>query len=86
MSLYVTAFAGTAPFGSLIAGSLASRLGTPGTLMLGGITILIAAAIFAKVVPSLRILIKPVYVEKGIIPEVSKGLQSTTHLQMPPED
>jgi MFS family permease len=86
MSLYVTAFMGTAPFGSLIAGSLASRIGTPGTLLLSGITILIAAAIFAKVIPSLRKLIRPVYVQKGIIPEVSKGLQSTTHLQMPPED
>lgn len=86
MSLYVTAFMGVAPFGSLIAGSLASRLGTPGTLLLSGITILIAAVIFAKAIPSLKILLRPVYLEKGIIPEVSKGLQSTTHLQMPPED
>ncbi len=86
MSLYVTAFMGSAPFGSLVAGSLASNIGTPATLLLSGITILIAAVVFAKVVPSLRALIRPVYVEKGIIPEVSKGLQSTTHLQMPPED
>jgi MFS family permease len=86
MSLYVTAFMGTAPFGSLMAGSLANTLGTPGTLLLSGITVLIAAVFFAKVIPSLRILIRPVYIEKGIIPEVSKGLQATTHLHMPPED
>jgi len=86
MSLYVTAFMGSAPFGSLVAGSLASNIGTPATLLLSGITILIVAVVFARVIPSLRVLIRPVYVEKGIIPEVSKGLQATTHLQMPPED
>ncbi len=86
MSLYVTAFMGAAPFGSLIAGILASRIGTPATLLLSGLTVLIGAVAFAKVLPSLRVLVRPVYVDKGIIPEVSKGLQTTTHLHMPPED
>ncbi len=86
MSLYVMAFMGTAPFGSLIAGSLASRIGAPLTVLLSGIVVLIGAAIFAKNLPELKKHIRPIYIKMGIIPEVSKGLQSATHLNMPPND
>ena len=37
MSFYTMAFMGTAPFGSLLAGSLADRIGAPETLLFGGI-------------------------------------------------
>lgn len=86
MSLYVTSFVGAAPFGSIIAGSLADSIGTPGTILISGLIMLAAGIIFKSVLPSIRTLVKPVYVDKGIIPEVSRGLQATTHLQMPPED
>jgi MFS family permease len=86
MSLYVTSFVGAAPFGSIIAGSLADSIGTPGTILISGLIMLTSGIIFKSVLPSIRTLIKPVYVDKGIIPEVSRGLQATTHLQMPPED
>jgi MFS family permease len=36
MSFYVMAFLGTAPFGSLLAGSLSARIGAPHTLLIGG--------------------------------------------------
>ena len=84
MSLYVMAFMGTAPFGSLIAGSLASKIGAPYTVLLSGITCLLTAFWFAKNLPNLRKHIRPVYVKMGIIQEVSSGLQSATHLNMPP--
>ena len=84
MSLYVMAFMGTAPFGSLIAGSLASKIGAPSTVLLSGITCLITAFWFAKNLPNLRKHVRPVYVKMGIIQEVSSGLQSATHLNMPP--
>ena len=86
MSLYVMAFMGTAPFGSLIAGSLASRIGAPTTVLLSGIIVLVGAAIFAKKLPELKKHVRPIYIKMGIIPEVSKGLQSATHLNMPPND
>lgn len=86
MSLYVTSFIGAAPFGSLVAGGLAGSIGTPHTLLISGTVILSAAIIFRKFLPTFRILVRPVYVDKGIIPEVSSGIQTTTHLQMPPED
>ena len=37
MSFYMMAFLGTAPFGSLIAGWMSSRIGAPHTLLVGGI-------------------------------------------------
>ncbi len=86
MSLYVMSFMGTAPFGSLLSGSIASRIGTPTTVFISGIIVLIGAAVFAKNLPSLKKHIRPIYVKMGIIPEVSKGLQSATHLNMPPND
>ncbi len=86
MSLYVMAFMGTAPFGSLIAGSLASRIGAPTTVLLSGIIVLVGAALFAKKLPELKKHVRPIYIKMGIIPEVSKGLQSATHLNMPPND
>jgi MFS family permease len=84
MSLYVMAFMGTAPFGSFMAGTLASTIGAPYTVLSSGVICLIGAIIFYKNLPELRKHIRPVYVKKGIIPEVSKGLQSSTHLKMPP--
>jgi len=86
MSLYVIAFMGTAPFGSLIAGSLASTIGAPYTVLTGGVICLIGAIIFTIKLPTLRKYIKPIYVKLGIIPEVSDGLQSATNLRMPPNN
>jgi MFS family permease len=84
MSLYVMAFMGTAPFGSFIAGALASVIGAPYTILSGGIVCLLGAIIFAKNLPSLRKHIRPIYIKMGILPEVSHGLQSSTNLKMPP--
>ena len=80
MSIYAMAFMGTAPFGSFLAGSLATLLGAPNTLIIGGIFCVSGAIMFAKKLPELRKLIRPIYVRLGIIPEVAKGIQSSTEL------
>lgn len=80
MSFYGMAFMGMAPFGSLIAGTLANRIGAPNTVMIGGILCIIAPILFARKLPSLRKIIRPIYVEKGIIPEVASGIQVATQL------
>jgi MFS family permease len=85
MSFYTMAFLGTVPFGSLIAGSLSSRIGAPNTLVLGGICCLIGAAVFARSLPMLRAHVRPIYVKLGIIPEVSTGLATAAELSVPPE-
>jgi len=86
MSFYMMAFLGTAPFGSLIAGTLSSRIGAPHTLMLGGIGCVAGALWFARERPALREAIRPIYVTMGILPELAAGVQSATQLSIPPEE
>jgi MFS family permease len=69
MSFYAMAFMGMVPFGSLLAGSLANNIGAPYTVMIGGIACIFGSVMFAKKLPSLRKVARPVYVEKGIISE-----------------
>ena len=69
MSFYTMAFMGLAPFGSLWAGFLATRIGADSTLLWGGGFCIIAVTIFALQLPKFRKLVRPVYVQKGIIVE-----------------
>jgi MFS family permease len=85
MSFYTAAFMGTAPFGSLLAGSVADRIGAPRTLLFGGLGCVAGALWFARSLPALRRDVRPIYVRKGILPEVAAGLQTTTQLGMSPE-
>jgi MFS family permease len=86
MSFYMMAFLGTAPFGSLLAGALSSRIGAPRTLMIGGVCCLAGAAWFARGLPRLREAVRPIYVRMGILPEVATALHSTAELSVPPEE
>jgi MFS family permease len=85
MSFYTMAFMGTAPFGSLLAGSVAEKLGAPHTLMLGGLGCILGALWFAKSLPALRRDVRPIYVRIGILPEVASGIQNTSEMTVPPE-
>lgn len=86
MAFYSMAIVGTAPFGSLIAGIVAERIGAPATLGIGGVLCVAGALWFARQLPKVRALIRPIYVRLGIIPEVAAGLQAASALQTPPED
>jgi MFS family permease len=86
MSFYSMAFMGMAPFGSLLAGGLADRIGAPRTLMLGGSLCVLGAVAFALYLPKVRQLIRPIYSELGIIPEVAMAVQSASALRTPPEE
>lgn len=48
MSVYVMAFIGLTPFGSLMAGSLASSIGTPWTIAVAGCCCMLGAGVFAR--------------------------------------
>jgi hypothetical protein len=86
MSFYAMAFMGSVPLGSLLSGALAARVGAPATVILGGITCLLAAAGFARVLPSLRAQVRPIYARLGVIPEVAAGLETAAELTAPPRD
>jgi MFS family permease len=86
MSFYSMAFQGLAPFGSLIAGATANRIGAPHTLMIGGAICVAGAGLFASQLNKLREVMRPIYVQIGIIPEVARGIQAASVLQEPPEE
>ncbi|MCX5799964.1 MAG: MFS transporter [Candidatus Eisenbacteria bacterium] len=85
MSLYTMAFMGTVPFGSLWAGSMADKIGAPKTLLVSGLCCICGGLLFARKLPVLKALVHPIYAEKGIIPEVAYGIQTTDALTKPPE-
>jgi len=68
MSFYTMAFLGTAPLGSLLAGLLADHIGAPLTILFGGLACVAAGIWFGLRLPSLRALLRPIYVQKGILP------------------
>ena len=78
MSFYTMAIMGTAPFGSLLAGTLARLTGTPAAIFIGGIICLAGAVIFFRKLPELKKIAHPVYVRMGIIPEVAAAIQTAS--------
>jgi MFS family permease len=81
MAFYTMAFMGTAPFGSLLAGALAGRIGAPQTVMVGGAACIVGAAVFARVLPDLRRQLRPIYMERGYLPQAVAGVANTTILR-----
>jgi MFS family permease len=68
MSYYTMAFMGMAPFGSLMAGTMAHAFGVSWTMIINGALILLGAAWFITQLPALRRTVKPIYQQMGIIP------------------
>ena len=78
MSFYTMAFFGTVPIGSLIGGFIADRLGAPFTVRVSGVVCLAAGAWFAYRLAAIRAVIRPIYIERGIIaaPAVDAGAKT----------
>ena len=68
MSYYTMAFMGMAPFGSLLAGTMADVIGAPMTVIANGSVVLLGAAWFATRLPAVRREVRPIYREMGILP------------------
>jgi MFS family permease len=68
MSYYTMAFVGMAPFGSLLAGTMAHAAGAPLTVILNGAMVLLGAVWFTSQLPAVRRTIRPIYQEMGILP------------------
>lgn len=86
MSLYSMAFLGVAPFGNLLAGGLASVMGAPATIFLGGIACILGALVFARRLPSIGRVVRPIYVRMGILPEVEPGIHTSVEVIVPTEE
>ena len=66
VSIYGMCFLGMAPVGNFIAGSIASHIGAPATLLLNGLCCTLAACLFALQIRSWRDAIRPVYQRLGV--------------------
>lgn len=80
MSLFAMAFMGMAPFGSLLAGSVATEIGIRWTLGLAGLVCITAGGAFAVHLRAIRPLIRPIYIAKGILPAVAADPPAATDL------
>ena len=67
MSYYTMAFFGTAPFGSLMAGALAHRIGAPHTVMLTGAFCIAGSLWFTHQLSKANAVIQPIYQERGLL-------------------
>lgn len=83
MAFYSMAFQGMAPFGSLLAGTLAAQIGTRWTLVASGIVCVGGSLWFSRRLREIRSILRPVYVQLGILPEAARGVEHATALQTP---
>jgi MFS family permease len=79
MSYYTMAFFGATPFGSLLAGTLADRIGAPRTVILTGVFCLAGSSWFTLELPRIRAIMRPIYQEMGLLPV--PGLNLISELQ-----
>jgi MFS family permease len=86
MSFYSMAFMGMAPFGSLLAGAAATRIGAPATLLIGGAFCIAGSLWFASNLPAIRDAVRPIYRRMGILPEIAKAIETASVLHASPED
>ena len=76
MSFYSMSVFGFLPIGSLFAGMLASWMGAPNTLMLGGALCLLASVWYFGRLPEIRRVIRPVYIEMGIMEDPTAAIEA----------
>ncbi|SPJ15942.1 Major facilitator superfamily MFS_1 [Syntrophobacter sp. SbD2] len=72
MSLYAMSFMGVMPFGSLVAGSIAGKIGVQNTLLLGAACCIGGALIFASKLTMLCNLLRPLFADMNICEEERK--------------
>jgi MFS family permease len=85
MSFFSMAFIGMTPFGVLMVGGLASHLSFGRDPIVGASrAILIAAAVcvaaairYWTILPGLRQHVRPIYIQRGILPQIAEGLKAT---------
>ncbi len=80
MGFYGMAFQGAAPFGSLLGGWLAGRLGARGVVLGSSVPVLVGALAFATQLPRLRRHVRPIYSRLGILPGISDDVAAATSL------
>ncbi len=79
MSYYTMAFFGAAPFGSLLAGALAHRIGAPHAVIVTGAFCLAGSLWFTFDLPKIDAIMRPIYRKMGLLPVRDIDLISDEH-------
>lgn len=79
MGYYTMAFFGAAPFGSLLAGALAHRIGAPHTVIVTGAFCAAGSLWFTFELPKVRADMRPIYQEMGLLPARDVELIADEH-------
>ncbi len=66
MAVYSMMFLGMAPIGALLSGIVADRIGAPWAVAIGGIGAIVAAAIFARNLPQIRVQARDLIIAQGL--------------------
>jgi hypothetical protein len=66
--------------GSLLTGYLARAFGPSNTFLIGGLTCVFGAGVFATQFPRLRALLRPIYARLQILPPLPADAPATTEL------
>jgi MFS family permease len=85
MSFYTIAFIGISTFGNLLYGWLAGVIGSPLTVAIGGCFVIAGSVVFSFELPEIIKIIRLVYIKRGIIQEISEGLQAATEPAKTPD-
>jgi MFS family permease len=81
MSLFSMMLVGMAPFGSLLAGWFADRIGAPWVVATGGGFCAAAGMIFARQLPRLQAAARPILIARGIIRDPTAGSEASVELR-----
>ncbi|MBW4563860.1 MAG: MFS transporter [Mojavia pulchra JT2-VF2] len=68
-SIFSTGFLGILPFGNLFFGELSNDVGVANALLFSGTSCILGAYFFAKQLPTITKLVKPIYIQMGLIAE-----------------
>ncbi|MFH1221359.1 MAG: MFS transporter [Candidatus Eisenbacteria bacterium] len=84
MSFYNMAFMGMAPFGSLLAGSVARKIGAPYTLLIGGVCCLAGAGLIARQLPVLGEGVRKAHARSRVAQRLPGQFEAEAELAKPP--
>lgn len=79
MSFYSMAFRGMSPFGSLLAGGLGSSISAPAAIFVSGSVCLLSAGFYFTKLPVIRKIVRPIYQNMGILPQIAEGVEQATN-------
>jgi MFS family permease len=82
MAIYSMMYMGMAPFGALMGGTIADRLGAPLTVAVAGVGCIVGAVIFSVKLPNLRVNARQLILAQEVTGEESRARQTSARVSL----